>query len=93
MVIRFIRQWMESQLRELEFDMASGTQTSGDSFAEIYGVEKTITKGNITLAAGATTLAKYEAGERVISYRRYLVDKQLGCRSRHFQTPPCVGRE
>ena len=59
----------------IRFDMASGTQTSSQTFAEIYSVEKTLTKGNITLAAGATTLAKYEAGERTISYRRYLVDK------------------
>jgi hypothetical protein len=59
----------------IKFDMASGTQTSAQTFAEIYGVEKTPTKGNITLAAGATTLAKYEAGERTINYRRYLVDK------------------
>ena len=43
----------------IKFDMASGTQTSTDSFAEIYGVEKTLTKGNITLAASGTTLAKY----------------------------------
>jgi hypothetical protein len=84
---------MESQLRELEFDMASGTQTSAQTFAEIYSVEKTLTKGNITLAAGATILAKYEAGERTINYRRYLVDKQLGCRSGYLQTPPCVGSE
>lgn len=59
----------------VKFDMADGTQTSSQTFAEIYGVEKTPTKGNITLSAGGTTLAKYEAGERAISYRRYLVDR------------------
>jgi len=59
----------------IKFDMADGTQTSSQTFKEVYSVEKTITKGNITLAAGATTLAKYEAGERSINYRRYLVDR------------------
>ena len=59
----------------IKFDMADGTQTSAQTFAEIYGVEKTPTKGNITLSASGTTLAKYEAGERAISYRRYLVDR------------------
>jgi hypothetical protein len=60
----------------IRLDLGNGTQTTtGITFKEIYSVEKTPTTGTITLAAGATTLAKYEAGERAISYRRYIVDK------------------
>ena len=59
----------------IRLDLGDGTQTTTETFKEIYGVEKTPTTGIVTLAAGATTLANYEAGERVISYRRYLVDK------------------
>jgi hypothetical protein len=60
----------------IRLDLGNGTQTTtGITFKEIYSVEKTPTTGTITLAAGATTLAKYESGERVISYRRYIVDK------------------
>jgi hypothetical protein len=60
----------------IRLDLGNGTQTTtGITFKEIYSVEKTPTTGTITLAAGATTLAKYEAGERAISYRRYIVDR------------------
>lgn len=59
----------------IRIDLGSGTQTTTQTFSEIYSVEKTPTTGIITLSAGATTLAKYEAGERAISYRRYLVDR------------------
>jgi hypothetical protein len=59
----------------IRLDLGDGTQTTSETFAEIHSVEKTPTTGVISLSAGATTLAKYEAGERVISYRRYLVDR------------------
>ena len=59
----------------IRLDLGDGTQTTSQTFKEIYSVEKTPTTGTITLAVGATTLAKYEAGERAISYRRYIVDK------------------
>ena len=59
----------------IRIDLGNGTQTTTETFKEIYGVEKTPTTGVITIAAGATTLAKYESGERVLSYRRYWVDK------------------
>ena len=59
----------------IRLDLGDGTQTTSETFAEIYSVEKTPTTGVISLSAGATTLAKYESGERAISYRRYLVDK------------------
>ena len=59
----------------IRLDLGSGTQTTSQTFSTIDSVEKTPTTGVITLSAGATTLAKYEAGERAISYRRYLVDK------------------
>jgi hypothetical protein len=59
----------------IRIDLGSGTQTTSQTFSSIDSVEKTPTTGVITLSAGATTLAKYEAGERAISYRRYLVDK------------------
>jgi hypothetical protein len=59
----------------IRLDLGDGTQTTSQTFKEIYSVEKTPTTGTISLAAGATTLAKYEAGERAISYRRYIVDK------------------
>lgn len=59
----------------IRLDLGSGTQTTSDTFSEIYSVEKTPTTGIVTLSAGAITLAKYEAGERAISYRRYRVDK------------------
>ena len=59
----------------IRLDLGDGTQTTSQTFKEIYGVEKTPTTGTISLAAGATTLAKYESGERAISYRRYIVDK------------------
>ena len=60
----------------IRLDLGGGTQTTtGITFKDIYSVEKTPTTGIVTLAAGATTLAKYEAGERSISYRRYRVDK------------------
>lgn len=59
----------------IRLDLGDGTQTTSQTFKEIYSVEKTITTGVISLSSGATTLAKYEAGERAISYRRYLVDK------------------
>jgi len=59
----------------IRLDLGDGTQTTSQMFKEIYSVEKTPTTGTITLSAGATTLAKYEAGERAISYRRYIVDK------------------
>jgi hypothetical protein len=59
----------------IRLDLGDGTQTTSQTFSTIDSVEKTPTTGVITVAAGATTLAKYEAGERAISYRRYLVDK------------------
>jgi hypothetical protein len=61
----------------IRLDLGSGTQTTSQTFKEIYSVEKTPTTGTITLSAttGSITLAKYEAGERAISYRRYIVDK------------------
>jgi hypothetical protein len=62
----------------IRLDLGNGTQTTtGITFKEIYSVEKTPTTGTITLSAttGSVTLAKYEAGERAISYRRYIVDK------------------
>jgi len=59
----------------LDLGASTSPQTTAQTFAEIYSVEKTPTTGIITLAAGAITLAKYEAGERAISYRRYIVDK------------------
>jgi hypothetical protein len=59
----------------IRLDLGDGTQTTSQTFKEIYSVEKTPTTGVISLSAGATTLAKYEAGERAISYRRYLVDR------------------
>lgn len=59
----------------IRLDLGDGTQTTAETFSEIYSVEKTPTTGIITLAAGADDLAKYEAGERAISYRRYLVDR------------------
>lgn len=59
----------------IRLDLAGGTQTTAQTFSEIYSVEKEITKGVITLSVGATTLATYEQGERAISYRRYIVDK------------------
>jgi len=62
----------------IRLDLGNGTQTTtGITFKEIYSVEKTPTTGTITLSAttGSVTLAKYEAGERAISYRRYIVDR------------------
>lgn len=59
----------------IRLDLGNGTQTTSQTFSELYSVEKTPTTGIISLSAGATTLAKYEAGERAISYRRYIVDK------------------
>lgn len=61
----------------IRLDLGNGTQTTSQTFNEIYSVEKTPTTGTITLSAttGSVTLAKYEAGERAISYRRYIVDK------------------
>jgi len=61
----------------IRLDLGGGTQTTSQTFKEIYSVEKTPTTGTITLSAttGSVTLAKYEAGERAISYRRYIVDK------------------
>jgi hypothetical protein len=61
----------------IRLDLGNGTQTTSQTFKEIYSVEKTPTTGTITLSAttGSVTLAKYEAGERAISYRRYIVDR------------------
>lgn len=59
----------------VRLDLGSGTQTTSQTFSSIDSVEKAPTTGIITLSAGATALAKYESGERAISYRRYLVDK------------------
>ena len=61
----------------IRLDLGNGTQTTSQTFSELYSVEKTPTTGLISLSAGGTTLAKYEAGERAISYRGYLVDKAL----------------
>jgi len=41
--------------------------------SEIYGISKAISVGNITVTNGTDTLAIYEPGERVPSYRRYIV--------------------
>ena len=62
----------------IRLDLANAPYTTnGFTFKEIYSVEKTPTTGTITLSAttGSVTLAKYEAGERAISYRRYIVDR------------------
>jgi hypothetical protein len=59
----------------IRLDLGNGVQTTSETFAEIYSVEKTPTTGLISLSAGSVTLAQYEAGERSISYRRYLVDR------------------
>jgi hypothetical protein len=59
----------------IRVDLATNPQTTSQTFSVIESIEKTPTTGVITLSAGATTLAKYESGERAISYRRYLVDK------------------
>ena len=61
----------------IRLDLGDGTHTTSQTFKEIYSVEKTPTTGTITLSAttGSVTLAKYEAGERAISYRRYIVDR------------------
>ena len=62
----------------IRIDLANAPYTTnGFTFKEIYSVEKTPTTGTITLSAttGSVTLAKYEAGERAISYRRYIVDR------------------
>jgi hypothetical protein len=59
----------------IRIDLASGTQTTSQTFATIYSVEKTPTDGMVSISTGATTIAKYEPGERVINYRRYMVDK------------------
>jgi hypothetical protein len=61
----------------IRIDLGDGTHTTSQTFKEIYSVEKTPTTGTITLSAttGSVTLAKYEAGERAISYRRYIVDR------------------
>jgi hypothetical protein len=59
----------------IRIDLSGGTQTTSQTFATIYSVEKTPTDGIVSLAVGATNIAKYEQGERVINYRRYMVDK------------------
>jgi hypothetical protein len=59
----------------IRIDLGSGVHITPQIFSEIYSVEKTPTTGVISLSAGSTTLAKYESGERAISYRRYLVDR------------------
>jgi hypothetical protein len=74
----------------IRLDLGGGTQTTtGVTFKEIYSVEKTPTTGIISLSAGATTLAKYEAGERVISYRRYLVDRNWDAVQGIFKRKHC----
>jgi hypothetical protein len=72
----------------IRLDLGDGTQTTVE-FAEIYSVEKTPTTGIISLSAGATTLAKYEAGERVINYRRYLVDRNWDAAQGIFKRKHC----
>jgi hypothetical protein len=73
----------------IRLDLGDGTQTTSQTFAEIYSVEKTPTTGVISLSAGATTLAKYEAGERAISYRRYLVDRNWDAVQGIFKRKHC----
>jgi hypothetical protein len=79
----------EDIVEGIRLDLGSGTQTTSQTFSEIYGVEKTVTTGTITLAAGATTLAKYESGERVINYRRYMVDKNWDAAQGMFKRVHC----
>jgi hypothetical protein len=74
----------------IRLDLGNGTQTTtGITFKEIYSVEKTPTTGVVSLSAGATTLAKYEAGERVVSYRRYLVDRNWDAVQGIFKRKHC----
>lgn len=59
----------------VRLDLFNGTQTTSQTFSELYSVEKEVTSGVVSVSAGATTLALYEQGERAINYRRYMVDK------------------
>jgi hypothetical protein len=59
----------------IRLDLTVGTQTTSQTFSQIYAVEKTPTDGTVSVVVGTTTIAKYEPGERTISYRRYLVDR------------------
>lgn len=59
----------------IRLDLVTSPQTTSQTFSEIYSVEKVPTTGIISIAANSTTIAKYEAGERMISYRRYRIDK------------------
>lgn len=58
----------------IRVDMGNGATTTTEVFSTIYSLEKSVTNGIISLSAGATNLARYEAGERVADYRRYLID-------------------
>jgi hypothetical protein len=73
----------------IRLDLGDGTQTTSQTFKEVYGVEKTPTTGVISLSAGATTLAKYEAGERAINYRRYIVDRNWDAVQGIFKRKHC----
>jgi len=73
----------------IRLDMSEGTQTTDQLFSAIYSVEKEVTTGVITVMAGAVTIAKYEAGERKVSYRRYLVDRGWGTVHGIFKRKHC----
>lgn len=64
-----------SVIEGIRLDLADGTQTTTQTFSDIYAVEKVPTDGNVTITNGTDDLAIYEPGERSISYRRYRVDK------------------
>jgi len=57
-------------------------------FSKITSVSKDISTGNIKITNGTDTIAVYEGGERVISYRRYIVHSGapfVGMFKRKFQ--------
>lgn len=55
----------------IRIDLSASPVTTSQTISEIYGADKAITKGNITIRIGTTIHAVYEPGERAISYRRY----------------------
>jgi hypothetical protein len=59
----------------IRLDLSTAPATTSQTFSSIYSVEKDETQGVVTVSAGSTQIAKYEPGERVISYRRYLINK------------------
>ena len=62
----------------IRIDLSEASTTTTQTFSKITSVEKTVTSGVITLVdSSGVILARYESGERVINYRRYLVDSTL----------------